>query len=707
MNVVYRMASPRDLDALVVLSSTVGNFEEPSRVAQLVRDTGLPAVSIAVELEGLPSVLAPGERAMAELVRHLAREHGRKRFALVTGPRRHPNSAEREAAFRATLAEEGIPFDEALVHEGQFFKESGAEAVRSFLSANLCFDALVCLSDYMALGALEALRGAGKIPGADISLIGFDGVLEAECCSPPMTTVRQPIEEMGRKAVDMALERLEGRSPPSVELDCDLVFGQSCGCPPSPPLSPGYFSPLESRDERTRELEDSIAAMAKREDAQGALGYLDKALNERPGDMEAATQWRRRLYAIRSGRGEKGAASSLGWFDQAQAHLARTEGRWGKERTLAMAERYALIRELGRRLLGTFSIEALAREWRLCLAPMGIPRSYLVLFEGEVERGGRRLPLRSRLVLADDSLSGGLAHFSFETAELLPPELGLDRGDAGWIVEPLVYQDEALGYILIETGSEEAIAYEAMREQLSAAVKASLLMEENQEHRKSLEREVEQRTRELREAHREIQEISNRTMQAIGQDLHDDLCQQLAGISVLAAAVEEKQASTGSVRAADLREIRELLGSAVSRARQVARSLYPPGLEARGLVPALEDLVEAQGRASGSVSISLQAEEDCAIGDPDVALYFYRIIQEALVNALRHSGSEVVVVRLFREGASVVAEVRDFGRGMRDAPEGRGMGLRIMRHRAETIGARLDIRELDPGLCVSCALAAR
>jgi signal transduction histidine kinase len=92
-------------------------------------------------------------------------------------------------------------------------------------------------------------------------------------------------------------------------------------------------------------------------------------------------------------------------------------------------------------------------------------------------------------------------------------------------------------------------------------------------------------------------------------------------------------------------------------------------------------------------------------------------VQEALSNALRHSGSEVVLIKLSGEGGLLLAEVRDFGVGMgpgradggRAAAAGTaaGMGLRVMRYRADSIGARLEIRDLEPGVCVSCELGRR
>jgi DNA-binding LacI/PurR family transcriptional regulator/signal transduction histidine kinase len=725
MNVAYRLAGPGNLDALVILSNTVGNFEGPSGVARLVAERGLPAVSIEFPLEGVPSVCARGGPAMIELVLHLIRAHGRRRLALVTGPERHIDSIEREAAFREALAMEGLALADELLYRGQFFKESGSEAVRRFVASGSEFDAIVCLNDFMALGAMEELRARGIPVPSRVAVTGFDDVMEARWASSPLTTVHQPLERFGAAAMDMALALLAGGAPPSETLDCGCVFRQSCGCPPDLPLSAAALSGKAEGAERA--LAEALEAAAAAGDAEAMLRSLGAALpagSEAASDAAAFAALRRLVYRARSSSGRRRPAGAEGegvpidCFDQALAFLGRVEQRREVQRTIAASERHNSARELSTRLLGTFSLDALVRRWEECIGPLGFGRGFLVLFLPPIPSGGIGVPARSVLVTSAPGPGRGVARREFPSELLLPPELDLRWGRAGWLLEPLVYQDEPLGYILVECGSEDPKAYETLRMEMSTAVKATLLMEEIRESERNLEALVGIRTRELREANRdlktqieqrrilemEVQEISNRTMQSIGQDIHDDLCQHLAGISMLAAVVEETLAGTGGVSVESIREIRELLQSAVARSRQFARILYPPGLEELGLVSALEDLVESLGRTAAGVSLSFQREGDCRIEDPARALQLYRVVQEALSNALRHSGSEVVMLRLFRKDGPLVAEVRDFGRGLRSDSLGRGMGMRIMRYRAESIGARLEISSLEPGVCVSCAL---
>jgi signal transduction histidine kinase len=205
----------------------------------------------------------------------------------------------------------------------------------------------------------------------------------------------------------------------------------------------------------------------------------------------------------------------------------------------------------------------------------------------------------------------------------------------------------------------------------------------------------------------EVLEISNRTMQKIGQDLHDDLCQHLAGIAMHATVLRAGLSGSDPAAIPSIERIGTLLEDSIARAKQIARGLYPAGLEEHGLVSAVEELVES-ARSKYPAIIEFRASPDFLLSDTNRALQVYRIIQEALANALKHSGSERVEVRLFREevrgAARLVAEVSDYGVGLPKQIRGEGMGLRIMRYRAENAGAALEFERIDPGTRVTCRI---
>jgi signal transduction histidine kinase len=205
---------------------------------------------------------------------------------------------------------------------------------------------------------------------------------------------------------------------------------------------------------------------------------------------------------------------------------------------------------------------------------------------------------------------------------------------------------------------------------------------------------------------KEVLEISNRTMQRIGQDLHDDLCQHLAGIAMYASVLRGDLSLCDPAAVSSIEQIGNLLADSIARAKQIARGLYPAGLEEHGLAAAVEELVEA-ARRSHTASIDLRVSPEFRLTDTDRALQVYRILQEALSNALKHSGSDRVEVRLGSEDGRprcLIAEVTDYGNGLPQRLTGDGMGLRIMRYRAATAAAELLIERLSPGTRVSCRI---
>ncbi len=161
-NIAYGLADRRNIDGLIVVSSAIATFLDREGVSGLFSARrGIPHVSLGLAVPGVPSVTTDGSEGMSVVIRDLVHTHGLRRFAMIGGPVGHPEANDRERSFRRTLEEAGIPFDERLATKGTFLRASGVEAARRFLDMGLPFDALVCLNDRMALGAMEVLQESG------------------------------------------------------------------------------------------------------------------------------------------------------------------------------------------------------------------------------------------------------------------------------------------------------------------------------------------------------------------------------------------------------------------------------------------------------------------------------------------------------------------------------------------------------------------
>jgi PAS domain S-box-containing protein len=203
---------------------------------------------------------------------------------------------------------------------------------------------------------------------------------------------------------------------------------------------------------------------------------------------------------------------------------------------------------------------------------------------------------------------------------------------------------------------------------------------------------------------REILEVGDREKARIGQDIHDGLCQQLVGAAFDANSLRQKLQSEARVEAALAQRIFSHLDEAITESRRLAHGLYPVRLATEGLAPALQELSH---RTRERFGIRCDCETDSLRWpcDSTTATHLYRIAQEAVNNALKHSGAKRITLALRERDHAIELQITDDGKGMTDRPSpGSGMGLHIMEYRARSIGATLEILGNDPGTAVVCRL---
>ena len=210
--------------------------------------------------------------------------------------------------------------------------------------------------------------------------------------------------------------------------------------------------------------------------------------------------------------------------------------------------------------------------------------------------------------------------------------------------------------------------------------------------------------RERERLERAILEISDREQLRFGRDLHDSLCQELAGIAFMGQVVERKLAATAPAEAAEVGKMAALIGKSVVNARNMARGLQPVEVEANGLMVALEELAR-NVQEMFRVKCRFVCEKQVLITNNAVAVHLYRITQEAVHNAIRHGRARNIEIRVQRSHNAATLEISDDGSGMPDGvSETKGTGIQTMLYRAEMIGATLTIRRGEGhGTIVTCA----
>jgi len=204
----------------VLLVSTRGDDPLPGRLA----DAGVPCVMAGRPAPDVPVswVDADNEGGARLAVGHLL-DRNRRRIAAIAGPQDMAAGVSRLAGYREAIERSGLPVDESLIAYGDFSEASGERAVHELLARNADLDAVFAASDLMAVGALRALRELGRRVPDDVSLVGFDDVAIARQTDPPLTTVHQPVESMGREMVRLLLARIAGAAPTAVVVETHLV----------------------------------------------------------------------------------------------------------------------------------------------------------------------------------------------------------------------------------------------------------------------------------------------------------------------------------------------------------------------------------------------------------------------------------------------------------------------------------------------------
>ncbi len=438
-NVAYDLASPENLDGLVAMSGSIGQFIGPEQLKRFyMRYHPLPMVSIAMALEGIPSILVDNKTGMRQAITHLIEVHKFHRIAFIRGPETNPEAEERYNTYVDVLTEHGIPLDPNLVAPGNFLSRAGAEAVHLLLDdRKVDFEAIASANDEMALGMVAELRERGlSVPG-QVSVVGFDDMEESKFSSPPLTTIRQPLYEQGRVATETLLSLLAGENVPErVALPTSLVVRQSCGCfhhgVIRPSIVTGGWSGGTSDEPLSSQREHVLSEMLKAADGSAAkldpswaerllnafsstlgtssnelfLAEFDDVLRQVSEESSDLLQWLSVLDVLRyhalhlfSSNNDPSKMDDL--WQRAGAMIGEI-AQWAQANRRLQAERRAFefaIR-ISEPLMTSFDVAGLTDMVAQQLPQMGITSCYLALYDQPIEARQETPSKWSRLILA-------------------------------------------------------------------------------------------------------------------------------------------------------------------------------------------------------------------------------------------------------------------------------------------------------------------
>lgn len=523
---IYNLVQVDRFDGLVSSGASAPGGLNPERAAAFLRRyEPLPTVSLTQLPGEIPHVTMNNYQGMQAVMRHLIQTHGLRRLAFVRGPENHYYAQERYQAYIDALHEQGLPVDPRLVTPPRHW-EAGEEAIHILLDERGLrpgrdLQAVITVSDLAALNALKALQTRGvQVPG-DLALMGFNDSAEGRVTNPPLTSVSMPFYEQGERVIEMLVRRLAGQPiPPQMVLPTRLVVRQSCGCPDQamrladrPPVAPGEADAPEALAALGRKATSEIArVMGMAEASQASIAQLVEAFC---ADLQAAGPTRflptleNILRSSTTAQDDEAtwqdAISVWRWcflphLDSASGLLA--ENLFGQARVMIsgithrtqaleqlQAKRQAdTLRELGQSLITTFDTTRLADMLAERLPAIGIASCYLALYEKPTELHSPEL---CRLILAYTELGRadlGAEGQRFPAREVVPPNLLPQYRQYCYVVEPLYFQHEQIGFAVFEVGPRDGAIYELLRSQISSALKGALLLQEAQQARLTAEK---------------------------------------------------------------------------------------------------------------------------------------------------------------------------------------------------------------------------
>ena len=522
-NAIFDLASQHCLDGLITWSSSLGGVLGPAEIKAFhQRYQTLPMVSLAQFMEGMPTVSVDNYLGMRALLAHLIEEHGFKRLAFIRGPEGHYYAQERYRAYLDSLQAFNLPLVPELVTRPLPW-EAGVEAIEILLDERGLqptkdFDAVVAVSDMMAIWAMKTLQSRGFEVPKDVAVTGFNNSMEERLSTPPLTTVDLPFNEQGAKAMEVLLQQLAGESVPAlITLPSKLVVRQSCGCP-SKALALASFTLTDGKVKGEKKLEEvragcisemGTAVALHPEESNESLesifnAFLQSIENASPKFLSVLNtilekampsdhdrvHWQNALSILRrwalggladSERVEELISQARVVVEEA-AQRAQAFSQWQADRKADN------LREINRALLTTFDVDHLADVLAERLPTLGIPSVYLVTYEQPTDA---EVPEYACLILAYTEgertviEQGGLR---FATNHVVPPDL-LPRGRRySFVVEPLFFQDKSLGYVVFEIGPHDSNIYELLRSNLSGALQGAMLFQEIQQARLDAEK---------------------------------------------------------------------------------------------------------------------------------------------------------------------------------------------------------------------------
>ncbi len=523
----FGIVHPERHDGLILTGSVAyyGKRSETTLRVFLERIGPLPVVGISLWLPGIPAVNPDSYGGMRKVVEHLLDVHHHRRLGFIEGPAGSPEAEERQRAFHDALEGRGVMPDPALMVAGDFTLEGGRSAMRTLLARGEALEAVVCANDETAIGVSEVLHSRGlRIPD-DVALVGFDDIDASFRMPASLTTVRQPIREIGHQAAAELYALIQGgETPGSIVVPTHPVLRRSCGCLPAyvnqislhkaPSVEPVSFAKERSRIVAALqeaggsgvdwgELAEAFWHAVHNAESSQCLDILLQLMQDRPPSSDllpptgfdnwhaVISELRRSTLPLLSDRDIQVRAEDL--FQQARALVSEVQLHAQTYRRRSRQQQEATLQAFSDRLANVVQLSVGAPLISEILSKLRLRRCHLALFEDAGTGARWRDAMYLPFSYVDGAVRLSVEQAPHSVREMLVSELwdqaaaARPAGGLRMALLPLYVGDESLGVGLFEGPAAAVAFYSRLRHVLSGLVHRMRLSESQRAARKEAE----------------------------------------------------------------------------------------------------------------------------------------------------------------------------------------------------------------------------
>lgn len=673
--IVYKLLSRHTVDGVIIVTEGLKYSSDKTELIQFCKGFDqIPAINIGSHNENISTISIDTTNAVKTMIRHLVEVHRKRRIAFICDPTYDPRSNARLEAYRSSLGEFGIDYDETLVSENCAWNREPAytATIKLMAHTNNAIDAILCSNDSDAHSVIDALRSLNVNVPDTTAVIGFNNDFIAEATTPSITTIDQNLYKRGCMAIKILSDHFNGIDLRSDYIvDAPIILRQSCGCLSgaarasetafrtrcdTPVRTNENIDILAIREQMKEQVFNALDAPRKQRVMEWCetfvatfidtitkskevhfLPVFNDIIHHYVNDGFDITRWHDALNVLDlsleyfTDKNQINANRAL--ILKARIHLSETNEQIQKASLLQIEERNVAISALNHSLNTTIELNRILDLLVHDLPKIGLSSCYLVLYEDPEK------PLEySNLILAYNRTGrltippGGVR---FISSQILPEECIPMSQFKSLILEPLFYGYNQIGYFLFELRRKDCCFYELFPAELSAALWSSRLkskIEKNESTLHSLSNEIAK---------------YNEVLQDRGSELEFALQQVERNKDKLLVA--EKMASLGRLTAGIAHEIntplatiRASVGEMDLLTNELNMSIDDPDVGTDDLRQIIGDLLKAVDLSEKSVFYAVNyiqsiQEQTCKRKTPEHSDFNLLSVIDSVTRFLNHS----------------------------------------------------------------------